>query len=62
MAENESELQRSKLLAMRVPGDLYRALERDAAALGVSMSDVGRMRLKTGRVPTLEDGRGREDF
>jgi hypothetical protein len=56
MAEAESELQRSKLLAMRVPGDLYRALERDAAALGVSMSDVGRMRLKTGRVPTLEEG------
>jgi hypothetical protein len=45
MAGTEAELQRSKLLAMRVPGDLYRALERDAAALGVSMSDVGRMRL-----------------
>jgi hypothetical protein len=56
MAEAESELQRSKLLAMRVPGDLYRSLERDAAALG-DMSDVGRMRLKTGRVATLEEGR-----
>jgi hypothetical protein len=51
----ETELQRSKLLAMRVPPDLYRAIERDAAQLGVSLADVGRMRLKTGRVPTLDE-------
>ena len=55
MAETETELQRSKLLAMRVQGDLYRALEREAAQLGVSLSDVGRMRLKTGRVPMLNE-------
>lgn len=55
MAETETELQRSKLLAMRVPPELYRALERDAAQLGVSLADVGRMRLKTGRVPILDE-------
>jgi hypothetical protein len=55
MAATEVELQRSKLLAMCVPSDLYRALERDAAQLGVNLSDVGRMRLRTGRVPTLNE-------
>ena len=28
MAETETELQRSKLLAMRVPAELYQTLER----------------------------------
>lgn len=55
MAETETKLERSKLLAMRVPAELYQALERDAAQLGVSLSDVGRMRLRTGRVPTLNE-------
>ena len=55
MANAESEPQRSKLLAMRVPSDLYRVLKRDAAALGDSMGDVGRMRLKTRRLPNLDD-------
>jgi hypothetical protein len=47
MPEIETTLQRSRLFAVRVPDDLYQALERDAAALGVSLSDVGRMRLRT---------------
>ena len=55
MAETEAELRRSKLLAMHVPAELYQTLERDAAQLGVSLSDVGRMRLKTGRVPMLNE-------
>jgi hypothetical protein len=58
MPEIETTLQRSRLFAVRVPDDLYRALERDAAQLGVSLSDVGRMRLRTGRVPTLHGSSG----
>jgi hypothetical protein len=47
----------SRLLSMRIPLDLYQSIGRDAAALGVSMSDVGRMRLKTGGVPALDEER-----
>ena len=45
---------RGEMLSMRVPRELRAALERDAQTLGVSVSDVGRMRLRTGTVPTLE--------
>jgi hypothetical protein len=47
------ETDRGRIVAMRVPAELYHALERDAATLGVSLSDVGRMRLRTGRVPEM---------
>jgi hypothetical protein len=50
----ERELQRcSHLLAMRVPEALYRALEQEAAAVGISIPDVARMKLRTGAVVTL---------
>jgi hypothetical protein len=55
MAETKHDLQRSRLFAVRVPGDLYREIERDAAQLGVSLADVGRIRLRTGRVPTFNE-------
>jgi hypothetical protein len=38
---------------MRVPAELHRAVERDAEALGVSISDAARIRLRTGHVPSL---------
>jgi hypothetical protein len=53
---------RTRPLGIRVPPDLYAQMEREAAALGVSVSDVGRMRLKTGRVPTLNEGRDGPKF
>jgi hypothetical protein len=54
MAERETELQRAScLLSVRVPPDLYQAIARDAASLGVSMSDAGRMRLRSGSVPLM---------
>jgi hypothetical protein len=50
----EQVLQRSRPLATRVPSDLYQQIEREAAELGVSVSDIARMRLKTGRAPRME--------
>jgi hypothetical protein len=52
---------RTRPLGIRVPPDLYAQMEREAALLGVSVSDVARIKLKTGRVPTLKRG-PREDF
>ena len=49
------ETDRGRVVAMRVPTDLYQALARDAQTLGVSLSDVGRMRLRTGRIPAMGD-------
>jgi hypothetical protein len=42
-----------RILSARVPATLYRQLEHDAATLGLSISDVTRFRLLTGRVPTF---------
>ena len=43
-----------RLISMRVPNELYAALERDAALLQVSLSDAARMRLRSGSVPTID--------
>jgi hypothetical protein len=59
MSEKSAALQRSPhLLAVRLPEDLYQSLARDAAMLGVSMAAVGRIRLRTGRVPSINDDQG----
>jgi hypothetical protein len=51
----ENELQRAtSTVSLRLPTDLKASLARDAAALGVSFSDVARMRLQTGCVPTFQ--------
>jgi hypothetical protein len=50
---NERELQKARIVATRVPRQLYEAIERDAAKLGVSIADATRMRLTTGYVPAL---------
>lgn len=55
MAETETEQPQARCFALRVPVDLYREIERDANELGVSMSDAGRMRLRTGRCPSMKD-------
>ena len=55
---SESVLQRSRPLAIRVPSDLYAQIEREAVELGVSVSDIARMKLKTGRAPKWERLRG----
>ena len=54
-AENESAHQRGKYFTLRLPNDLYEAIERDAESLGVSMSDAGRMRLRSGRCPSMNE-------
>jgi hypothetical protein len=54
VAYPEEVLRRSRPLGIRVPPDLYAQMKQEAAALGVSVSDVARMKLKTGRVPTLK--------
>jgi hypothetical protein len=59
VAYPEEVLRRSRPLGIRVPPHLYTQMEREAAALGVSVSDVVRMKLRTGRVPTLEQHEGR---
>lgn len=52
----ESELQRAtSMVSLRLPHDLKASLARDAAALGVSLSDAARMRLQNGRVPTFQN-------
>jgi hypothetical protein len=54
--QTEADLHQMRLFAVRLPADLYKALERDAAQLGVSLADVGRIRLRTGRVPSIKEG------
>jgi hypothetical protein len=54
-AENDSAHQRGKYFTLRLPADLYEAIERDAVSLGVSMSDAGRMRLRSGRCPSMSE-------
>jgi hypothetical protein len=49
--ETETELQRGRVFSTRLPIDLFDALARDAARFGISVSDVGLMRIRTGRVP-----------
>lgn len=50
MANKDDLTSEHRLLSMRVPLELYAAIETDAAALHVSLSDAGRMRLRTGSV------------
>jgi hypothetical protein len=47
------ERERSTFLNLSVPESLRREIERDAANLGVSMSDVARMRMRSGSVPKI---------
>jgi hypothetical protein len=46
-----------RLLSMRVPQTLYDAIELDAVALGTSLSDAARFRLRTGSCPTIDSAR-----
>jgi hypothetical protein len=50
----ERELQRGRVLSVRLPANLFREVERDAALLGVSLAGAGRMRFRTGHVPTSQ--------
>jgi hypothetical protein len=59
--QTEADLHQMRLFAVRLPADLYKALERDAAQLGVSLADVGRIRLRTGRVPSIKEGSAMSD-
>ena len=43
-------------VSVRIPEDLHSTLEREAATLGVSRSDVIRLRLLSGCVPTFNRG------
>ena len=52
MSDTETE-QASCSLSLRVTPELNRAVERDAAALGISKSAAARLRLRTGHVPSL---------
>lgn len=47
------ELHDHKLVSTKIPLDLYRAIAREAAALGVSFADAAYLRLKNGHVPLL---------
>jgi hypothetical protein len=41
-------------LSLKLPPDLKVSLERDAMALGVSVSAVARLRLQSGSIPTFQ--------
>jgi hypothetical protein len=43
-------------MSVRLPVEMHLELSRNAAELGVSRSDVVRMRLKSGHVPTFPVG------
>jgi hypothetical protein len=55
MAESANERAGKAWISMQLPNDLRLALERDAQRLGVSLSAVARLRLRSGRVPTMSD-------
>jgi hypothetical protein len=52
----ENNLPLGSLLSFRAPAELRRELERDASHLGVSVSDVIRMRLRSGHIPKFDAG------
>jgi hypothetical protein len=56
MRESEAELQRSKILSLRVPQDLFSSIEADAAQLGVSVATAARFRVRSGRSPRFQAG------
>ena len=57
MADTKAELQRGRIVAFRETGDFYAELERDVGRLGVSLSNVCRIRIRSGRIPTLDNRR-----
>jgi hypothetical protein len=46
----------SKFLSLKLPPDLKISLERDAAALGISISAAARLRLRSGHIPKFDTG------
>jgi hypothetical protein len=44
----------TEYLSLKLPPDLKVSLERDAMALGVSVSAVARLRLQSGSIPTFQ--------
>jgi hypothetical protein len=42
-------------LSLKDPPDLRQSLEADARMLGISVSAAARLRLRTGRVPSVHD-------
>jgi hypothetical protein len=43
----------SEFLSLKLPPDLKVILQRDAAALGISISAAARLRLRSGHVPAF---------
>jgi hypothetical protein len=54
MRETDSDTRTHRLLSMRIPEALYQSIELDAVALGTSLSDAARFRLRTGSCPTID--------
>jgi hypothetical protein len=46
-----------RLLSLRTPLELYRAVERDSVALGISVSAAARLRLESGTIQRALDMR-----
>jgi hypothetical protein len=57
VADTEAELGRGRIVAFRETGDFDVELERKAARLGVSLSNVCWIRIRSGRIPTLDNER-----
>ena len=55
MSDSKARARDNRLVSVRVPETLYASLERDAEQLNVSVSDIVRMRLQTGRVPSFAE-------
>jgi len=50
MSRHDDDTTAHRLLSLRTPLSLYESVERDAVALGVSVSAAARLRLKSGSV------------
>jgi hypothetical protein len=55
MRHDEDDTTCHRLLSLRTPLELYRAVERDSVALGISVSAAARLRLQSGSVQAALD-------
>jgi hypothetical protein len=56
MTDSMNERGQPMWLSLQVPSDLKADLQKDAILLGISVSAAARLRLRTGRVPSMNEG------